>query len=64
MWGLLGILMHDSSVWARRLTACVSIPNCFPLHDERVLGAINDGSWIESNVTMISQKNHKIKKPE
>ena len=28
------------------------------------LGAIKDESWIEGNVTMISQKNHKIKKTE
>jgi hypothetical protein len=31
------------------------------LHDERELGAIKDGSCIEGNVTMILQKDHKIK---
>ena len=28
---LLGFLLHDSSVRARRSTACLSTPNCFPL---------------------------------
>ena len=31
MWGLLGFLLLDSSVQARRSTVCLSIPNCFPL---------------------------------
>jgi hypothetical protein len=34
------------------------------LHDERELEAIKEGSWIEGNVTMISQKYRKIKKTE
>ena len=63
MWGLLGFL-HETFVRARRSTAYLSTPNYFPLHDERELGAIKDGSWIEGNVTMISQKDHKIKKIE
>jgi hypothetical protein len=44
MWGLLGFLL------------LISNPNCLLLHDERELGAIKDGSWIEFNITMISQK--------
>ena len=31
MWGLLGFLLPDSSVRARRSTACLSTRNCFPL---------------------------------
>ena len=60
MWGLLGFLFPDSSIQARRSTACLSTP----LQDERELGAIKDESWIERNVTMISQKDQKIKKTE
>ena len=55
MWGLLEFLLHASFVWAKRSTACLDTPNCLSLHDERELGAIKDGSWIEGNVTMISQ---------
>ena len=32
------------------------------LYNERELGTINDGSWIESNVTMILQKDCIINK--
>ena len=60
--GFLGFHFHDSSVWTRRSTACLSNPNCFPLHDEKELGAIKDRSWIEGNIKMISQKYHKIGK--
>ena len=62
MWGLLGFLILDSFVQARRSTACFRTPNYFPLHNERELGAIKDESWIEGNIAMISQKDHRIKK--
>jgi hypothetical protein len=53
MWGV-RILILDSSIQARRSTAYLSTLNCFSLHDERELGAIKDGSWVEGNVTKIS----------
>jgi hypothetical protein len=34
------------------------------LHDERKLGAIKGRSWVEGNVTIILQKNRKLKKIE
>ena len=64
MWGLLEFLLLDFSVQARRSTACLSIPSCFPLQDERGLGAVRDESWIEGYVTTISQKDCKKKKIE
>jgi hypothetical protein len=64
MWGMLGVLLPNSSVWARRSTACLSTPNCFSLHNERELGAIKNESWIEHNFALISQKDCKVKKIE
>ena len=64
MWGSLGFLLFDSFIQARRSVARLSTPNCLPLHDKRELGAIKEGSWIEGNVIMISQKNHKLRKIE
>jgi hypothetical protein len=39
-----------------------SIYKTLRLHKERELGAIKDGTWTEGNVTMILQKDHKLKK--
>jgi hypothetical protein len=37
-------------------------PNYFPLHNERELEAIKNGTWIQGDVTMILQKDRKLKK--
>jgi hypothetical protein len=59
MWGLLRFLLLGSFVWARKSTIYLNTPNGFPLHNEKEIEAIKDGSWIEGNVTMISQKDRK-----
>jgi hypothetical protein len=59
MWGLLGFLLLDSFVRARRSTVYLSTPNDFTLHEEKELEVIEDGSWIEGNITTISQKDCK-----